>query len=77
MLGKSIYLIVGLLSGYLTHSQVTFPPYKPDVDLKRASRERFKAAVSDTDPVNLKILSLVVDLGNTVSSKKAASDLHT
>ena len=33
-------------------------------------------AASDNDPVNARILSFVVDLGNTVLTKKAASDLH-
>lgn len=35
-----------------------------------------KSTASDDDPVNARILSLVVDLGNTVLTKKAASDLH-
>ena len=34
------------------------------------------SATSDDDPVNARILSLVVDLGNTVLTKKAAGDLH-
>jgi rapamycin-insensitive companion of mTOR len=38
--------------------------------------DRFKAAAYDPDPVNARILKLVVDLGNTVLSKKAAGDLH-
>ena len=38
--------------------------------------DRFKAAAVDPDPINAKILRLVIDLGNTVLSKKAASDLH-
>lgn len=32
--------------------------------------------MSDDDPVNARILNLVVDLGNTVLTKRAASDLH-
>ncbi len=42
----------------------------------QASRELFKAAVTDSDPVNQNILDLIVDMGNTVLSKRAASDLH-
>jgi rapamycin-insensitive companion of mTOR len=30
----------------------------------------------DSDPVNRKILKLIVDMGNTVLSKRAAADLH-
>lgn len=58
------------------HSQVSFPPYVRDSESKRASRERFKAATSDPDPLNQKILKLIVDMGNTVLSKRAAADLH-
>ena len=35
-----------------------------------------KAAALDDDPINARILSLVVDLGNTVLTKRAATDLH-
>lgn len=47
-----------------------------DVQAKRQSLERFKAAVTDADPNNAKILNLIVDLGNTVLSKRAAADLQ-
>lgn len=40
------------------------------------SRENFKAATSDPDPLNQRILKLIVDMGNTVLSKRAAADLH-
>jgi hypothetical protein len=40
------------------------------------SHEKFKAATTDPDPTNQKILKLIVDMGNTVLSKRAASDLH-
>lgn len=35
-----------------------------------------RVVMTDDDPVNARILSLVVDLGNTVLTKRAASDLH-
>lgn len=56
--------------------QITFQRPADEIDTKRQSRELFKAAVTDADPLNAKILSLVVDLGNTVRTKKAAADLH-
>ncbi|KAI9732617.1 MAG: hypothetical protein M1834_003953 [Cirrosporium novae-zelandiae] len=40
------------------------------------SAERVKEALCDNDPVVLKILGWVVDLGNAVLTKKAASDIH-
>lgn len=56
--------------------QIDFPNYSRDPELKRISREKFKAAATDSDPANQKILKLIVDMGNTVLSKRAASDLH-
>ena len=56
--------------------QISFQRPTDDTETKRQSRDKFKAAVKDADPVNAKILSLVVDLGNTVLTKKAAADLH-
>jgi hypothetical protein len=35
-----------------------------------------KVAITDTDPVNARILKLATDLGNTVLAKKAANDLQ-
>ena len=35
-----------------------------------------KIAVTDSDPMNARILKLVTDLGNTVLAKKAANDLQ-
>lgn len=56
---------------------IDFPTYSRDPELKRISREKFKAAATDPDPANQKILNLIVDMGNTVLSKRAASDLHS
>ncbi|KAL2012693.1 hypothetical protein VTN00DRAFT_218 [Thermoascus crustaceus] len=56
---------------------VSFPTYVRDPERKRVSRERFKAATVDPDPLNAKILKLIVDMGNTVLSKRAAADLHS
>lgn len=38
--------------------------------------ETFRAATTDPDSVNAKILKSIVDMGNTVLYKKAAADLH-
>jgi len=65
-----------LVSGTLLTMQIDFPTYSRDPELKRISREKFKAAATDSDPANQKILNLIVDMGNTVLSKRAASDLH-
>ena len=55
----------------LNLSQPTF-----DEPLGRKVAVVSKAAPFDDDPINARILSLVVDLGNTVLTKRAASDLH-
>ena len=38
--------------------------------------ESFRKAATDADPINAKILKSVIDMGNTVLYKKAATDLH-
>ena len=57
-------------------SQVEFPTHSRDPEVKRLSQEKFKAITSDPDPVNQQILKHIVDMGNTVLSKRAAADLH-
>jgi rapamycin-insensitive companion of mTOR len=48
---------------------------KPDdISWKRNTASR--AAITDDDPVNARILKLATDLGNTVLAKKAANDLQ-
>ncbi|KAK2879327.1 hypothetical protein FQN49_000990 [Arthroderma sp. PD_2] len=42
----------------------------------KAARSRYKAASKDPDPLKQKVLSLIIDMGNTVLAKKAASDLQ-
>ncbi|EEQ92166.1 hypothetical protein RJZ56_003444 [Blastomyces dermatitidis] len=56
---------------------ISFPAYEPNDDEERAEKERFKTAATDSDPVRQKILNLIIDMGNTVLSKRAASDLHS
>ncbi|KAF9885702.1 hypothetical protein FE257_012684 [Aspergillus nanangensis] len=56
---------------------VEFPSHSRKPESKRTSQERFKEATLDSDPDNQKILKLVVDMGNTVLSKRAAADLHS
>ncbi|KAL1976877.1 hypothetical protein VTN31DRAFT_3159 [Thermomyces dupontii] len=55
---------------------LSFATYTRDADLRRLSREALQTACSDADPLNQRILKLIVDLGNTVLTKKAASELH-
>ena len=47
-----------------------------ELGAKRQSAERFKAASTDPDPANEKILKLITDMGNFVLSKRSAADLH-
>ncbi len=44
--------------------------------LEQAANSVTKSVTSDDNPVNARILGLVVDLGNTVLTKKAAGELH-
>jgi hypothetical protein len=46
-----------------------------DISWKRKAEA--KVAVTDSDPVNARILKLATDLGNTVLAKKAANDLQS
>lgn len=46
----------------------------PDMTWTRTTE--VKVAVTDSDPVNGRILKLATDLGNTVLAKKAANDLQ-
>jgi rapamycin-insensitive companion of mTOR len=58
-------------------NQISFKPYTRNPELKRISREVFKTASTDPDPVNQRILKLIIDMGNTVLSKRSANELHT
>ncbi|PYH77858.1 cytosolic regulator pianissimo [Aspergillus uvarum CBS 121591] len=55
---------------------VDFPSHSRTREAKRTSQERFKEATLDPDPTNQKILKHIVDMGNTVLSKRAANDLN-
>ncbi|KAM5475566.1 hypothetical protein MauCBS54593_001258 [Microsporum audouinii] len=55
---------------------VQFEPYHARTEEDKAARNRYKAASRDSDPLKQKILSLVIDMGNTVLAKKAAADLQ-
>lgn len=57
--------------------QVDFPSFSRPDEAKRASRDKLKAASTDPDATNERILKLVADMGNTVLSKRAAADLHS
>ncbi|KAL2872473.1 putative cytosolic regulator Pianissimo [Aspergillus lucknowensis] len=56
---------------------VDFPSYSRPSEARRTSQEKLKAATTDPDAGNQKILKLIVDMGNTVLSKRAAADLHS
>ncbi|KAL3474843.1 Rapamycin-insensitive companion of mTOR, N-term-domain-containing protein [Aspergillus californicus] len=56
---------------------IDFPFYKRPREARRISHEKLKAATTDPDDTNQKILKLIVDMGNTVLSKRAAADLHS
>ncbi|KAJ5938569.1 hypothetical protein N7466_001703 [Penicillium verhagenii] len=53
---------------------ISFPGYNSEA--KRTPQEKLKEATTDSDVTNQKILKLIVDMGNTVLSKRSASDLH-
>ncbi|KAJ6172542.1 hypothetical protein N7470_001609 [Penicillium chermesinum] len=53
---------------------VSFPGYNSKS--KRTPQTKLKEATTDADPTNEKILKLIVDMGNTVLSKRSASDLN-
>ncbi|CAG8070138.1 unnamed protein product [Penicillium salamii] len=54
---------------------ITFPGF--DSKSKRTPQEKMKEATSDPDSVNQQILKSIVDMGNTVLAKRAASELHS
>jgi len=52
-------------------------PWKAKSDYMSWKRKAdVKVAVTDSDPLNARILKLATDLGNTVLAKKAANDLQ-
>ncbi|KAJ5485179.1 hypothetical protein N7539_005167 [Penicillium diatomitis] len=53
---------------------ISFPGFY--ADSRRPPSARVKQATTDSDPVNQKILKQIVDMGNTVLSKRSATDLH-
>ena len=55
---------------------MTFDTFSPETKASNDSAETFKTAVTDSNPINAKILKLVVDMGNTVLHKRAAAELH-
>lgn len=51
-------------------------PPVPMSEKREAGHGQCGSALTDPDPVNQKILRSIADMGNTVLSKRAASDLH-
>jgi hypothetical protein len=56
--------------------QITFRSDLTNEAVSPEALETFRAATTDADPINAKILKSIVDMGNTVLYKKAAADLH-
>ena len=77
---RSLFLVSNLLSQFLTVAaltcpvQISFPGYHSES--KRTPQSTLKEATTDSDAANEKILKLIVDMGNTVLSKRSAADLH-
>lgn len=56
-------------------SQEPFTP-RLQAELEDEDRSRYSAAVTDPDPLAQKILRLIIELSNTVVSKRTAADLN-
>lgn len=74
MHGESLGLCMPRDLGRLSKIEFSRPPVdrREEADLIR----KFKAAKSDPDPLHARILKSMVDLGNAVLSKRAASELN-
>ncbi|WEW59098.1 hypothetical protein PRK78_004567 [Emydomyces testavorans] len=57
--------------------KIPFDSVERKSKVNEMANERYKSAVTDLDPLNQKILNLLVDMGNTVLSKRAAADLQS
>ncbi|EAS33319.3 cytosolic regulator Pianissimo [Coccidioides immitis RS] len=57
--------------------KISFGPVGSNSKVNGTANQRYKSAVTDSDPINQKILNLLVDMGNTVLSKRAAADLQS
>jgi rapamycin-insensitive companion of mTOR len=68
----------GAQTSNATANVVQMTPWiaKPE-DISWKRKTEVKVAITDSDPVNARILKLATDLGNTVLAKKAANDLQT
>ncbi|MCJ1350863.1 MAG: hypothetical protein MMC33_000844 [Icmadophila ericetorum] len=57
---------------------LTIPGLKPTEDIlhRRLTAQKIEATSEDTDPIQSRVLSLVVDLGNTVLTNRAAAELR-
>ncbi|EEP76742.1 conserved hypothetical protein [Uncinocarpus reesii 1704] len=56
--------------------KIPFNSVGPKAETNGVSDERYRSAVTDSDPINQKILNLLADMGNTVLTKRAAADLQ-
>jgi hypothetical protein len=65
----------GYASACLTRLQIKPWVAKAD-DMRWKRNGEVRIAITDSDPLNARILKLATDLGNTVLAKKAASDLQ-
>lgn len=73
---RKLFLVSVPFHGIITIliSQISFPGF--DTEAKRTPQDKLKEATTDPDVTNQKILRLIVDMGNTVLSKRSAADLH-
>lgn len=59
-----------------TNIEKITPWVSPAEDMSLKRKPQVKVAITDSDPINARILKLATDLGNTVLAKKAANDLQ-
>ena len=72
--GQSLGLCMPMDLGRLCAMKFSNSP--ADSKLTADQAEAYRKAVEDPNPLNGKILKLIVDMGNSVMYKKAAGDLH-
>ncbi|KAJ5112455.1 hypothetical protein N7532_000500 [Penicillium argentinense] len=72
---NGVYLGYCLPTDYRKLFLISFPGYNSEA--QRTPQGKLKEATTDPDATNDKILKLIVDMGNTVLTKRAAKDLHS
>ncbi|KAL9106169.1 MAG: hypothetical protein Q9227_008761 [Pyrenula ochraceoflavens] len=49
----------------------------PETEMEQSAQQRYQSAISDAEPLNAKVLGLIVDLGNTVLARKTVNELNS